>query len=108
MGDDNEPTQEDMIEEAGERAQDAAETEAEHAQSTAEDRAAAAQRAADEVETVDYAKAAGKGAGKNPDVPEGGTLHEEQIDEGKAPIAPGPEQDVDPDDAERAKQNRGR
>lgn len=35
-------------------------------------------------------------------------LKEEQIAEGEAPIAPGPEKPVDEDDAREAKEHRGR
>lgn len=60
-----------------------------------------------EEDAVDPAKAAKPGAGKDPKLPEGGTLHEQQIADGDAPLAPGPFKDVDPDDAQRAKENRG-
>jgi hypothetical protein len=74
--------------------------------------ARAAEAEADEAkEREKEAKAAAKGSSRGSgklsksDVDE---LVEDQIEHGKAPIAPGPEQPVDPDDAAKAKSNRGR
>ena len=82
------------------------------AQKAEQDERAAQARADEAKERADEARKAAKGTGKSA----GGSfskgdkedLKEDQIEHGKAPIAPGPEQPVEPDDAKKAKENRGR
>lgn len=102
-------TIEDLATERGAAAEEARKAEAAAAQADADAAVVDAKAAADRVGADDPApKAAGKGAGSDPKMPGGESLHDHQIAEGQAPIAPGPEKPVDLDDAQRAKENRGR
>lgn len=100
-------TQADLAAEQAKNAEIARQQQEEQAKADAEDRAAAAERAVQDA-TEPGPKAAGKGAGTDPKLADGVSLHEQQIRDGKAPIAPGPEKPVDEDDAKQAKENRGR
>lgn len=97
-------------EEAVRKAQkERAEAEADQADVAARDaetRAEELRKAAEEAE--DAAKATGKKAGGGVAKGDLEDLKQDMIDHGKAPVLPGPEKPVDPDDAAKAKANRGR
>jgi hypothetical protein len=79
----------------------------EKAVSDAEDRAVLAENEVGNAAAEEGPKK-GKSAGTDPDYDDSTSLHDHHIEEGQAPLDPGPEQPVDPDEAQQAKQNRGR
>jgi hypothetical protein len=105
--DENEKTHEELQREAAARAEAAREATQEAAVADAEDRAAQAQKEAGELAAEECPKK-GKSAGTDPDYTESESLHDHHIAEGQAPLDPGPEQPVDPDEGKQAKENRGR
>ena len=89
--------------------QERADAEADQADVAARDAETQAERLREEADEAEAAaKATGKKAGGNVTGDDLDYLEEEMIAHGKAPILPGPEKPVHPDDAAKAKENRGR
>lgn len=105
--DEKDKTHDQLNAEQAERAEAARAAEQEHAVADAEDRAAQAEKEAGELAAEEGPKK-GKGAGTDPAYDDSTSLHAHHIEEGQAPLDPGPEQPVDPDEAQQAKANRGR